>query len=130
MNKLLTLALALAVLTTFRGLATSAHANETQDVCATDTKTYCPNVPHANDALIYCLFKKQDQLTATCRDKVTKVYANIHARREECRPDAERFCPGIKHGGGRINACLKEHLRELSQTCRQNVLSTMQQNLP
>ena len=130
MKKLLTLALALAVLATFGGLATSAHATETRDVCATDTSTYCPDVPRENGALIYCLFKKQNQLTAVCRDKVAMVHANINARRDECRPDAEKLCPGIKHGGGRINACLKEHLSELGQTCRKNVLSAMRQTPP
>ena len=34
-----------------------------------------------------------------------------------CRPDVEKFCQGIKPGGGRIWACLKSHEAELSQPC-------------
>jgi hypothetical protein len=34
-----------------------------------------------------------------------------------CKPDAERLCPGISPGGGRIVRCLKEHKMEISVGC-------------
>jgi hypothetical protein len=34
-----------------------------------------------------------------------------------CRPDAERLCPGVPPGGGRIIGCLKEHKMEVSVGC-------------
>jgi hypothetical protein len=34
-----------------------------------------------------------------------------------CRPDVERLCTGVVRGGGRIQACLKEHEADLSPAC-------------
>lgn len=34
-----------------------------------------------------------------------------------CKPDVERLCPGMRMGGGRIIACLKEHKMEISVGC-------------
>jgi hypothetical protein len=34
-----------------------------------------------------------------------------------CRPDAERLCPGVPPGGGRIISCLKAHKMEMSVGC-------------
>jgi hypothetical protein len=34
-----------------------------------------------------------------------------------CKPDAERLCPGVPPGGGRIARCLKGHKMEISVGC-------------
>jgi len=34
-----------------------------------------------------------------------------------CKADAERLCPGVEPGGGKIVACLKEHKEEVSIGC-------------
>ena len=34
-----------------------------------------------------------------------------------CKPDAERLCPGVPPGGGRIARCLKAHKMEISVGC-------------
>jgi len=34
-----------------------------------------------------------------------------------CKADAERLCPGVPPGGGRLIACLKEHKEEVSIGC-------------
>ena len=35
-----------------------------------------------------------------------------------CAADAQKFCAGVKAGGGRIARCLKEHDAELSPSCK------------
>ncbi len=34
-----------------------------------------------------------------------------------CKGDAERLCPGVQPGGGRIIKCLKAHEMEMSIGC-------------
>lgn len=38
--------------------------------------------------------------------------------RDACKEDAKTLCKGIKPGGGRIAACLKEHKDEVSPECK------------
>ena len=34
-----------------------------------------------------------------------------------CRADAERICPGVQPGGGRLIECLKEHQDDVTIGC-------------
>jgi hypothetical protein len=36
-----------------------------------------------------------------------------------CKPDIAQFCSQVPPGGGRIKACMKEHLPELSEPCKE-----------
>lgn len=36
-----------------------------------------------------------------------------------CRPDVARLCGNVAAGQGRIKACMKEHMRELSDPCKE-----------
>jgi hypothetical protein len=36
-----------------------------------------------------------------------------------CQRDADLYCSGVPRGGGRINACLEDHARDLSAGCAQ-----------
>jgi hypothetical protein len=36
-----------------------------------------------------------------------------------CKPDIARFCSQVPPGGGRIKACMKENLPNLSEPCKE-----------
>lgn len=36
-----------------------------------------------------------------------------------CRPDIARLCGGVTAGQGRVKACMKEHIRDLSDPCKE-----------
>jgi hypothetical protein len=36
-----------------------------------------------------------------------------------CRPDIKQFCAEVPPGNGRIKACMKAHLPELSEPCKE-----------
>jgi hypothetical protein len=38
-----------------------------------------------------------------------------------CKPDIARFCSQVPPGQGRIKACMKAHLHELSDPCKEGL---------
>ncbi len=40
-----------------------------------------------------------------------------------CAGDVKKLCAGIQPGEGRLKACIKSHLTELSETCQDRVLT-------
>lgn len=38
-----------------------------------------------------------------------------------CKADAEKLCPGVKPGEGRIAACLREHKDVVSEACKTGI---------
>ena len=40
---------------------------------------------------------------------------------QACKPDIARFCSEVPPGQGRIKACMKEHLPELSEPCKEGL---------
>ena len=47
--------------------------------------------------------------------------ASAQQERSACLRDAQRLCPGLSPGGGRIAACFREHASELSRECKQEI---------
>lgn len=39
-----------------------------------------------------------------------------------CKADIEKLCPNVQPGEGRIKACMKEHRKELSKECKQDLM--------
>ena len=42
---------------------------------------------------------------------------------QPCAGDVKKLCAGIQPGEGRIKACIKSHLTELSETCEDRLLT-------
>ncbi len=48
--------------------------------------------------------------------------------RAACAADVQKLCSNVPQGGGRIIACLKQHQAEVSDRCKQAIVSAMQQS--
>jgi hypothetical protein len=40
-----------------------------------------------------------------------------------CKDDVQKTCPGVQPGGGRIQACMKDHFTEYSERCQQAIVT-------
>ena len=48
--------------------------------------------------------------------------------RAACAADVQKLCPNVPTGGGRIIACLQQHKEEVSDRCKQAIVSAMQRS--
>ena len=42
----------------------------------------------------------------------------FNALYKACRPDSEKFCPGVEMGGGKVVQCLADNEKSLSSSCK------------
>ena len=40
---------------------------------------------------------------------------------QACKPDIAHFCSQVPPGQGRVKACMKEHIHELSEPCKEGL---------
>ncbi|GFH23194.1 uncharacterized protein HaLaN_20773, partial [Haematococcus lacustris] len=78
--------------------------------------------------IISCLKDVQKQLSKPCKVQVFKVMldAAMDVRSDPqlwaaCKEDADQVCQGIKPGGGRIQACLRDKRQQLSWSCEEEL---------
>jgi hypothetical protein len=48
-----------------------------------------------------------------------KMGAGARVVLQACKPDIARFCSQVPPGQGRVKACMKEHVHELSEPCKE-----------
>ena len=52
---------------------------------------------------------------------IAQMRPGMRAVLQACKPDIARFCSQVPPGQGRIKACMKEHLQELSEPCKEGL---------
>jgi Cysteine rich repeat len=65
-----------------------------------------------------CLLPLQTSTAQTASPQVSDA-------RTACAADIQKLCAGVAPGGGRILACLKQHKDQVSNGCKQAILSAM-----
>ncbi len=43
------------------------------------------------------------------------------AKNSPCKEDKTKFCKEVKAAGGKVKACLKEHMEEVSAACKESL---------
>jgi hypothetical protein len=101
------------------GLASgaAAQARKGDGPCAADAKKLCAGVEPGRGRIMKCLKDHEAEVSLACRSDMKAAKERAEQLREECKADAQKFCEGIKPGGGRILACLKSHRAELAPAC-------------
>jgi Spy/CpxP family protein refolding chaperone len=94
-----------------------AQAAKGQGPCAEDAKKLCAGMQPGGGRIAKCMKEHEGELSPACQDAMKKAEQRLKEFSDECKPDAEKFCKGIRPGGGRILACLKSHQSELAPAC-------------
>jgi len=56
---------------------------------------------------------------------MAQTHPGAQAVLKACKPDIARFCGQVQPGQGRVKACMKEHLPELSEPCKGRALPSL-----
>lgn len=100
------------------GVATGAHAQgKGEGACAPDAKKFCGDVKPGEGRVLKCMKRHEAELSPACKSELKAAAERFEQVRQECEPDAKKFCKGIKPGQGRILSCLKSHESELAPAC-------------
>ena len=115
-----TVLLATIVLVSFLTItATSVEVLAQQRViaaCAADVKAQCKGTMpgETRRACIRVHFK---EFSLPCQLALVKQAAV----RKACKADVEKNCADVEPGGGRIEACMKEHFSDFSDKCKETI---------
>jgi hypothetical protein len=120
--KTLLLAITLISFTLVSGADTVTAAD---NPCKADIKRLCGDVKPGQGRIQACLKEHKDEISQECKDKIAaaaeKLQGKLEVVVEACQGDAEKLCPGIEPGEGRILKCLMEHKEELSEGCKNSL---------
>ncbi|KAG2452551.1 hypothetical protein HYH02_002788 [Chlamydomonas schloesseri] len=106
--------------------------------CKIDADKFC-NVTwffgYKSGQVIACLRDVKSQVSKPCKQQLFKVMleAAIDIRAdpmlyEACKEDTETLCKGVKNGGGRIQACLRDKRMQLSWACEEQLFRQEMEN--
>ncbi|KAG2445817.1 hypothetical protein HXX76_000421 [Chlamydomonas incerta] len=99
--------------------------------CKIDADKHC-NITwffgYKSGQIISCLREVKELLAPACAKQIFKLQmdAAIDFRAdpqlyENCKEDASTLCEGVKFGGGRVQACLRDHRMQLSWGCEEQL---------
>ncbi len=87
--------------------------------CADDIEKFCKDVKPGAGSIEACLKEHQNDLSASCKERMDAAQKRAAAAKEACSEDVAKFCNDAKPGGGGIMRCLREHSADLSVKCKE-----------
>lgn len=110
-------------------LATPASAQEgpvetVKTGCKTELETHCKGVTPGQQRVLACLYAYSDKLSSQCEyalydaaAQLERAVAVLTFLISECGDDAEKVCPNVQVGEGRIIECLDNNRAKVSNRC-------------
>jgi hypothetical protein len=108
---------AIALLAAGFAVNAGAQGRKGNGPCAEDAKKFCGDEKPGGGRIARCMKRHEAELAPACQAEMKKAEERIEQVKAECKADAQKFCKGIRPGGGRILACLKSHQSELAPAC-------------
>jgi hypothetical protein len=83
--------------------------------CVSDTSAHFAGTQ--GESRVACIKMRFKDFSLGCQLSLVKA----RAVRKACRADVKKNCADIKPGGGRIEACLKDHFADVSDPCKETI---------
>jgi Cysteine rich repeat len=83
--------------------------------CVSDINARCAGTQ--GESRVACIKMRFKDFSLGCQLSLVKA----RAVRKACRADVKKNCADIKPGGGRIEACLKDHFADVSDPCKETI---------
>jgi hypothetical protein len=100
------------------GLALGGGAAAQEPSCKADLARLCPAARPGGGQVVECLRANAAQLSPGCKARVGEMQAILAEVDAACEEDVHFLCAGVPKGGGRIVACLKQNVAEVSPRCK------------
>lgn len=105
-------------------------------VCRNDMKQLCAEacsieqgelIDVCGGRVLRCLSDKYEDIKASACQKEVMYYQKMEVTdfrndvivAEACRADVDKFCKDVAPGDGRTHKCLRSHMKELTESCRE-----------
>ncbi|EFJ50973.1 hypothetical protein VOLCADRAFT_103617 [Volvox carteri f. nagariensis] len=99
--------------------------------CKVDAESHCNNTwffGYTTGKIITCLRGIKEMLAPACAKQIFKLQVDAATDfradpelYEACKDDATTLCEGVKFGGGRVQACLRDKRMQLSWRCEEQL---------
>ena len=89
--------------------------------CKADLAKFCPQAKPGGGQIAACLKQNAKQLSGPCQKRVAQMKEALKEVGKACEEDIHFLCEGIRPGGGRIAACLKQSASEVSAGCKAQI---------
>ena len=83
--------------------------------CVPDIKSQCTGAE--GEARRTCIKVRFKEFSLPCQLALVK----LAAIRKACKEDVKKNCADIAPGGGRIEACMKDHFADMSEGCKETI---------
>ncbi len=89
--------------------------------CESARVEFCSKVKAGSGRIFSCLKQHEKKVSDACRKEMSRRSDRFELSLAGCDHELSTFCGKVQKGGGRILACLVEHHKNLSRTCRKSL---------
>lgn len=126
------IAAAIMIFTGSNAFAQETLIDHLVSACASDLENYCSQVTPGNGRLLHCVAAHEDKISGQCEyafyqaaTLLEQLSVAINYLAQECKADIETHCSDVQVGDGKILACLAEHDKDVSASCKKAVADTV-----
>lgn len=106
--------------------AAPAQPPAAQGPCADDIARFCGGIAPGQGGVMRCLRQHGTELTPACKTAIAKMAhggGGPRAHMGACHADVQTYCKDVRPGQGRVRACLRQHIDQVSEECKIALMS-------